>query len=162
MFYLSSPTVSDDPEVQTPVGTLSQILSTIIHRLSTSNIVLSRLVDWSRSMHSVWMRTCHAISEHVSVESGTSLYQRRFRSQRTGRSIDRHASFWQARETRICNRWDHLPAFTSEKILRCDIRKKSFTIGLEVWQGTLMSTRRTLMSLGCGHSSMVALRLEVG
>ncbi len=31
-----------------------------------------------------------------------------------------------------------------------------------VCQGTLMSTKRTLMSLGCGDSSMVALDLEAG
>ncbi len=35
-------------------------------------------------------------------------------------------------------------------------------IGLGVCQGTLMSTKRTRMSLGCGDSSMVALHLEVG
>ena len=29
-------------------------------------------------------------------------------------------------------------------------------------RGTLMSTKRTLMSLGCGDSSMVALHLETG
>jgi hypothetical protein len=37
-----------------------------------------------------------------------------------------------------------------------------FSIGLGVCQGTLMSTRRTLTSLGCGDSSMVALHLEAG
>jgi hypothetical protein len=31
-----------------------------------------------------------------------------------------------------------------------------------VCQGTLMSTKRTRMSLGCGDSSMVALHLEAG
>ncbi len=31
-----------------------------------------------------------------------------------------------------------------------------------VCQGTLMSTKRTLTSLGCGDSSMVALHLEAG
>ena len=49
-----------------------------------------------------------------------------------------------------------------ERRLRCDIRKVSFTIGLEVCQDTFMSTRRTLMSLACGDSSMVALHLEAG
>ena len=42
------------------------------------------------------------------------------------------------------------------------VRKASFSIGLGVCQGTLMSTRRTLTSLGCGDSSMVALHLEAG
>ncbi len=32
----------------------------------------------------------------------------------------------------------------------------------DVCQGTLMSTKRTLTSLGCGDSSMVALHLEAG
>jgi len=40
------------------------------------------------------------------------------------------------------------------------VRKASFSIGLGVCQGTLMSTRRTLTSLGCGDSSMVTLHLE--
>ncbi len=35
-------------------------------------------------------------------------------------------------------------------------------IGLNVYQDTLMSTKRTRMSLGCGDSSMVALYLETG
>jgi hypothetical protein len=42
------------------------------------------------------------------------------------------------------------------------VRKTSVNIGLGVCQGTLMSTNRTLMSLGCGDSSMVALHLETG
>jgi hypothetical protein len=42
------------------------------------------------------------------------------------------------------------------------IRKESLTIGLGVYQGTLMSTKRTRMSLGCGDSDMVALHLEAG
>ncbi len=42
------------------------------------------------------------------------------------------------------------------------VSKSSFTIGLVVCQGTLMSTKRTRMSLGCGDSSMVALHLETG
>ena len=33
---------------------------------------------------------------------------------------------------------------------------------LVVFQGPLMSTKRTLMSLGCGDSPMVALHLEAG
>ena len=41
-------------------------------------------------------------------------------------------------------------------------QKTSFSIGLGVCQGTLMSTKRTRMSLGCGDSSMVALPLEAG
>ena len=32
----------------------------------------------------------------------------------------------------------------------------------DYWAGTLMSTKRTRMSLGCGDSSMVALHLEAG
>ena len=35
-------------------------------------------------------------------------------------------------------------------------QEEIFTIGLGVCQGTLMSTKRTLMSLGFGDSSMVA------
>ncbi len=42
------------------------------------------------------------------------------------------------------------------------VRKTSLTIGMENCQGTLMSTKRTRMSLGCGDSSMVALDLETG
>ena len=41
-------------------------------------------------------------------------------------------------------------------------QEASLTIGLVVCQGTLMSTKRTLTSLGCGESSMVALHLEAG
>jgi hypothetical protein len=41
-------------------------------------------------------------------------------------------------------------------------RKASLTIGLGVCQGTLMSTKRTRMSLGCGDSCMVDLHLEAG
>ena len=42
------------------------------------------------------------------------------------------------------------------------IRKSSFTIGMVVYQVTLMSTKHTRMSLRCGDSSMVALHLETG
>jgi hypothetical protein len=42
------------------------------------------------------------------------------------------------------------------------VRKASLNIGMVVCQGTLMSTKRTLMSLGCGDSSMVALHVEAG
>ncbi len=42
------------------------------------------------------------------------------------------------------------------------VRKASLTIGLGVCQDTLMSTKRTRMSLGCGDSWMVALHLEEG
>ncbi len=42
------------------------------------------------------------------------------------------------------------------------VRKASLTIGLGVCQGTLMSTKRTRMSLGCGDSCMVTLHLEEG
>jgi len=42
------------------------------------------------------------------------------------------------------------------------VGKSSSTIGLGVCKGTLMSTKRTLMSLGCGDSSMVVLHLEAG
>ena len=45
-------------------------------------------------------------------------------------------------------------------LMTSSVRKASFSIGLGVCQGTLMSTRRTLTSLGCGDSSMVALHLE--
>jgi hypothetical protein len=45
-------------------------------------------------------------------------------------------------------------------LMTSSVRKASLTIGLCVWQGTLMSTKR--MSLGCGDSSMVALHLEAG
>ena len=45
------------------------------------------------------------------------------------------------------------------------VRKTSFTIGVGVCQGTLMSTKRTFMSLECGDSSslgtMVALHLTL-
>jgi hypothetical protein len=47
-------------------------------------------------------------------------------------------------------------------LMTSSVRKTSFTIGLTVCQGTLMSTKRTRMSLGCGNSSMVALHLEAG
>ncbi len=40
------------------------------------------------------------------------------------------------------------------------VRKESLTIGLGVCQDTIMSTKRTRMSLGCRDSSMVALHLE--
>jgi hypothetical protein len=40
------------------------------------------------------------------------------------------------------------------------VRKASFTIGLGVCQGMLISTKRTPMSLGCGDSSLVSLHLE--
>ena len=39
---------------------------------------------------------------------------------------------------------------------------KPQNIGLGVCQDTLMSTKRTLMSCGCGDSSMVVLHLESG
>jgi type 1 fimbria pilin len=55
--------------------------------------------------------------------------------------------------------------FSSDIEQTSSVRKTSFTIGLVVCQGTLMSTKRTRMSLGCGdslHSSMVALHLEEG
>ena len=42
------------------------------------------------------------------------------------------------------------------------VRKDSFIIGLVVCQDTLMSTQRTLMSIGCGDSSMVTLHLVTG
>ena len=47
-------------------------------------------------------------------------------------------------------------------LMTSSVRKSSLTIGLVVFQGTLMLTKRTLMSLGCGDSSMVALHLEAG
>ena len=47
-------------------------------------------------------------------------------------------------------------------LMTSSVRKTSLTIGLGVCQGTLMSTKRTRMSLGCGDSSMGALHLEVG
>ena len=47
-------------------------------------------------------------------------------------------------------------------LMTSSVRKASWPIGLGVCQGTLMSTKRTLMSSGCGDSSMVALHLEVG
>jgi hypothetical protein len=74
---------------------------------------------------------------------------------------------------RTCN----APAFTAEKKARCDMKfvkwlvrknraltmaRASLTIGLVVCQGMLMSTKRTLTSLGCGDSSMVALHVEAG
>jgi hypothetical protein len=52
------------------------------------------------------------------------------------------------------------PILTS--LMTSSVRKASFTIGLVVCQGTLMSTKRTRMSLGCSDSSMVALHLEAG
>ena len=51
-----------------------------------------------------------------------------------------------------------IPYISNDKF----VRKASLTIGLGVCQGTLMSTKRTRMSLGCGDSSMVALHLEAG
>jgi len=45
------------------------------------------------------------------------------------------------------------------------VHQLDFTIGLGalgVFQDTLMSTKRTRMSLGCGESSMVVLHLEEG
>jgi hypothetical protein len=42
------------------------------------------------------------------------------------------------------------------------VRKASFTIGLGVCQGILISTKRTPMSLGCGDSSLVSLHLDAG
>jgi hypothetical protein len=47
-------------------------------------------------------------------------------------------------------------------LMTSSVRKASLTIGLGVFQGTLMSTQRTRKSLGCGDSSMVALHLEAG
>jgi hypothetical protein len=51
-----------------------------------------------------------------------------------------------------------IPCICNDKVSQEDI----FNIGLGVCQGTLMSTKRTLMSLGCGDSSMVVLHLEAG
>ncbi len=45
-------------------------------------------------------------------------------------------------------------------LMTSSVRKASLTIELVVWQDTLMSTKRTRMSLWCGDSSMVALHLE--
>ncbi len=45
-------------------------------------------------------------------------------------------------------------------LMTSSVRKTSFSIGLGVCQDTLMLTTRTLTSLGCGDSSMVALHLE--
>ena len=47
-------------------------------------------------------------------------------------------------------------------LMTSSVRKSSLTIGLGVCQGTLMSTKRTRMSLECGDSSMVVLYLEEG
>jgi hypothetical protein len=62
---------------------------------------------------------------------------------------------------------DQLEEWMKEKpiltaLMTSSVRKASFTIGLVVCQDTLMSTKRTRMSLGCGDSSMVALHLEAG
>jgi hypothetical protein len=51
-----------------------------------------------------------------------------------------------------------IPYISNDKFSQEDI----LTIGLDVCQDTLMSTKRTRMSLGCGDSSMVALNLEAG
>ena len=51
-----------------------------------------------------------------------------------------------------------IPYISNDK----SVRKTSFTIGLGVCQGTHMSAKRILMSLGCGDSSMIALHLEAG
>ena len=47
-------------------------------------------------------------------------------------------------------------------LMTSSVRKTSLTFGLVVCQGTLVSTPRTLTSLGCGDSSMVTLYLEEG
>ena len=47
-------------------------------------------------------------------------------------------------------------------LMTSSVRKVSFTIGMGVCEDTLMSTKRTLMSVGCGDSSMVSLYLEKG
>ena len=56
---------------------------------------------------------------------------------------------------------DQLEEWMKEKPI-LSVSKASFTIGLVVFQGTFMSTKRTRMSLGCGDSSMVTLHLEAG
>ncbi len=50
--------------------------------------------------------------------------------------------------------------FRTSRMTTSVLRKTPFTIGMTSCQDTVMWTKGTLMSLGCGDSSMVALDLE--